>query len=116
MEEGELATTTGITVSFTVAPTEPQKQVVVVVAVVQVVLVLYSLNTQHQQLLRIRLLLMRTLRRLVRCRLLVRIQQVVLRTPWRRTLECWRLLVIALLVGTLWLMGLEQLMWLVVER
>ena len=69
--------------------------------------VLYSLNTQLHRPLRTRFLIMPTLRRLVQCRQMDRIQRVVLHIPWRRTLELWLALVTTLLVGTLWLMAQE---------
>ena len=71
---------------------------------------------QNGQQTHTRFLMMRTLRRLVQCRQMDRIQRVVLHIPWRRTLERWLALVTALLVGTLWLMAQGLLIQLVVEH
>ena len=67
------------------ARTASLERVVVVVIGALAGQVLYSLNMPQQSRMRFRM--MPTLRRLVRRRLLVHIQRVVLLTPWRPTLE-----------------------------
>ena len=67
------------------ARTASLERVVVVVIGALAGQVLYSLNMPQQSRMRFRM--MPTLRRLVRRRLLVHIQRVVLLTPWHPTLE-----------------------------